>query len=362
MSPLPGADVDARPLRARILDPRPPLQVSFSHDGQRIAYLRIRGDRRVVVVRDVAREAEVEIDPGPGTLGRLAFDPTGRWLMLQVAARDTDGNGKVEWPEPFTSLAPEACRGPVTSFSVRSGEGDEPSFRVAPSGGGEARDVPEGFVTMLGDAMLVRRDDGAIVQSPGDGASTELVPAACAGRIRWGDPGRKRILVHCQSGAVELHGPEEHRAVGRVREPLSRDLRRWEVGPLVELGGSEPPAFLDAERDVVVTLAPGETLVAIRGRRILVARGRVLVLRDVERKVDRRLMTLEKEGGNFSVAGPMIALGGAVMDLDRGQVLGHYEEPVLAVSSAGRVLVAAEIYDSGWVLPRGPLWWRAPDR
>lgn len=269
-TPLPRADVDNRPLEARLLDPRPAAEAVFSPDGRLLAYAARVHDRRIVVVRQIEGGTEVDIDPGPVALGRFDFDAAGCWLLLEVVPHDTDGNGTIELPALRSSLAPARCRGPVTSFSMGPAQGDEVALWAAPATGGEAREAPP-----------------------------------------------------------ELTAPRPR------DEQLARDA-------------------------AAIRLGPGEEIVAARARRVLIRRAASLALRDLDRGTERALLAIGPDDHLDLLAGPMVAFGGAVIDLDRARVVGHYQGRILALDAAGRVLVAAEVLEAGFRLPRGPLWWEGP--
>src|SRR5262249_4992361 len=137
-------------------------------------------------------------------------------------ARDTDGNGKLEPPVTRTTLAGRRCRGPVAVYGVYGRQGgDDPVTRVASATGGVAHDVAD-YAGVLGDGVLRRAKDDAILFESAAGAAREIVPARCGARILHADPTRNVLVVACKkadksgstSGPVELHGLDLHKSFG----------------------------------------------------------------------------------------------------------------------------------------------------
>jgi dipeptidyl aminopeptidase/acylaminoacyl peptidase len=117
---------------------------SFSPDGKALLYIKSDGARSIVVQRDLGTGAERAIDPGPGELSRAFFDRSGRFVVMEVVARDTNGDGLLTQPRVSTTLGSRRCRAPVTSASFYGQIGDKPVQRVAPVAGGAVRDAAAG--------------------------------------------------------------------------------------------------------------------------------------------------------------------------------------------------------------------------
>jgi len=116
----------------------------FSPDGKALLYIKSDGPRSVVVQRDLRTGAERPIDTGPGDLSRAFFDRSGRLVVMDVVARDTDRDGLLTQPRVATTLGSRRCRAPVSSASFFGEIGDKPVQRVAPVDGGAVRDAPSG--------------------------------------------------------------------------------------------------------------------------------------------------------------------------------------------------------------------------
>ena len=183
----------------------------LSDDGERVLYMRHDAAGDSVVVREIATQNEVVIPAGPGMLWRASFAPGGRWVHMLVVAKDTDGDGKLTWPTPRTSLGGRKCRGPIAVYGVYGRNGDEPEERYARVTGGAAVSAAD-VVVPMGDALIRRAKDGALSIDAGGGKTRPLAPAACGAKVLSVDPSSGRVLVACSALAKKhktSYGEEE---------------------------------------------------------------------------------------------------------------------------------------------------------
>jgi hypothetical protein len=117
---------------------------TFSSDGKSLLYIKSDGPQSAVILRDLRTGSERRIDPGPGELSRAFFDRSGRFVVMDVVARDTDKDQLLTLPRIATTLGSRRCRAPVSSASFFGQIGDKPTQRVAPVEGGAVRDAPPG--------------------------------------------------------------------------------------------------------------------------------------------------------------------------------------------------------------------------
>jgi hypothetical protein len=218
---LPDADLrDADPAFGR------PRAVSFDADGTRMLYIK-GGARPKVVVRDLARAIEANLDAGPGNLWHATLDPEGLWVM-------TESLSKNRWPVVATTLSGRTCRGPAASYSTYGwGRGFEPPVhRVIPTAGGPPREVA-GLIRPFGRDLLVRDPDGALGVVSADGKRLRtIVPADCHARVAHADGKRGIVAVACMRqdrGSLELYGGGEVVVLGseRTKERLP-PVDRWD--------------------------------------------------------------------------------------------------------------------------------------
>ena len=116
----------------------------FSADGNHVLYIKSNGPQASIVVQDLRSGAERSVDPGPGQLASAFFEPSGRFVVMEMLTRDTDGDGKLSAPTTATTLGQRRCRGPAMSASFFGQIGDRPVQRIVPIQGGKVEDAPAG--------------------------------------------------------------------------------------------------------------------------------------------------------------------------------------------------------------------------
>ena len=352
---------------------------SFDAKGGQLLYLRRKAARTVAVVRELASAREIEIDPGPGDLWRASFAPNSDdWLVLSVIAKDTDGNGRLEWPQQRTTMSARRCRASASAFSTAGSSGDTPETRIVPVKGGIARSAP-GFAGVLRDSILRRDPSGSIVMERLSGETKELIPAACGAVILHADAQRGLVLSFCAKGArfagefapLELRDLDGKisvlgsiRLVGDVAmTTIGNRARSWDrfFSVSVEHG----PTVIDLDGRTQRALESGDQIISVYGNRLLYVSGvsgSSLNLMDLLTG-ERRVLLPSVERSTTSIrAGSVVSYGPLVIDLSRGNIIGKITGAPLAVAAPGRVLVfdnsTPERSQAG--VQKGPLFWRTP--
>ncbi|HSP79093.1 MAG TPA: hypothetical protein VLQ93_11220, partial [Myxococcaceae bacterium] len=200
------------------------LPVSFSRDGKRLLLVASGPEQRTrATLFHLEDGRQQEVPHGPGELGAASLFPEGDWAMFGVLTQDTDGDGKLTWPQANTSLSSRFCRGPVLSYGQYGYTGDRPDHVVAPVTGGPLFQMSD-VLRPLGGSVLRRDEQGALFVENAQGQRTEWVPASCGGSLLHVDVEREQLLVVCtaQGNALELHGATVHQALGLSVEPPRR--------------------------------------------------------------------------------------------------------------------------------------------
>ncbi len=340
--------------------------VSFDRVGQRMAYVRRRNGRAVVVVRTLSTGAEAVVDPGEGRLWKAWIDEAGAWVSLRVVARDGNRDGRLSAPATITTLGPPRCRGPVSSYYRSQHVVDPIETRVAPSTGGVATVVP-GLLRPLGDSLLVREPKGELTLRDARGARVELVPATCGAVVRDGHAARRQVTVRCQSEArgglvpLVIFEPGARVATsfefrGNEAQPSDDELGASWVAP------SSPPRygdgwvyFIDRAHRAVRHIEIGHEVRWHAGERALLLRGDATLMFDIASGALKRFV-LPGEVGYVEGSGAVVRWGRSLIDLEREEVLGEVRGDVLATATDGRALVPA-VPGEGHAAPRGPLRW-----
>ncbi len=143
---------------------------AFSPNGKTLLYLRTHGSSSHIVLRDLASGSERVLDPGPGELASAFFDASGRYVVVDLVAQDTDGDGVFTAPSGVTTLSPRLCRGTAASWSTFGAVGDKTKRRVASVSTGIIRD---------------RRPGETFEPAQAPAPTEELVPSGSSSRRKW---------------------------------------------------------------------------------------------------------------------------------------------------------------------------------
>ncbi len=343
------------------------LPVSFSRDGKRLLLVRSGPDQKNQAVLIHLEDGRQQVVPhGPGELGQARLTEEGTWAVFGVLTQDTDGDGKLTWPRLNTSLSPRFCRGRVRSSSQRGFTGDRPDFVLGRIGGGPVYKMGE-VLRSLGDAVLRRDEQGALVVENAQGQRTEWVPASCRGALLHVDVEREQLLVVCeaQGNALELHGAWGHQSFGLSVEPPGYDSLEGEptrlhpVTPAPQASGeSTLPTqhVVDLEKRTVQPVpVPGWVHYTDGTRALVVQRSEQeqrLWFVDMATGEKRELGKQETSG--LKVAGSFVHAAGLLVDMRTGQLVGPVKREVKAVDTQGRVLRTDSDREEA---PRGPVQW-----
>lgn len=331
--------------------------------GRRLAYRKPRGARELVVVRDLASGAEIEVDPGRGLLYDFAF--VGEWLELVVVPRDSDGDRELRPAWTFRSRSDLACPGPLGARGSFVDPGDRTERRYVPATGGAPTPISD-VIAPLGAVLLARTSSGAIVAHGLDGQRDTWVPAACAGHVLALAPEGPRALVACTGrprARVAIYGPGlEHPLAGHpVLDPFASSIP---AGRLAAYATSQDLRLVDLAALTEQALPPGHTFVAASDRHVLLAalepRG-ALSLFDPGTGT-QRTVALDTLPSNHLRQGPLVSVRPVLVDLDRGALVGVFDGAPLALARDGRLLLPRRPppKDPWRELPVGPLVWRTP--
>jgi hypothetical protein len=314
-----------------------------------LLYLR----ERSVVVRELSTGAETAVDVTHGELFSAWLEDG--WVVMLVVRNDTDGNGKLEWPTVHTSLGARHCRGPISSFSTFRDGGDDPTQLLVPLGGGEPREV-DGFISTLGDELLVRRADESLALI-GGATEHELAPPTCHGQLLGVDSERAQIVAACADGVVRLFWRGGWADVG-TENPVHHGDNVESTDRLLLLPDG---SLLDFETRAVVANLDDEYHPILAADRALVHRDGRVLLWNYTSGESRSLGRSESDYFDYCRTGSVVAVDGQVVDLERFAKLGSYSGEALAVARNGEVLVAArEPAPHSFELPVGPLRWIDP--
>ncbi|MFK7989353.1 MAG: hypothetical protein AB8I08_25265 [Sandaracinaceae bacterium] len=336
------------------LGPAPPtLPRTAFRDG---AVLFVRGPGRVPILR-TAEGAERELRV-PGPVMALGFHPHAGYVELLVLDRDTDGDGQRTAPVLRTTAAPEnACSPGTLSSSSYGYEGDRPRVYLFRTEDGWSHPVeealPEGApIAPLGDRLLLRRSDGALVLA-GRGTPEVWMEAACQPVVLAVHPEGRRALVRCvrdEEASVWLVTDGHPRRLP-VEEGSVSSRERPSYGPLFFARDH----IVDIERGRVLPLPEHDRIVALEGRHLLYLHRRRVFFRDLER-ARPAVIGRSRPGWWPTTRAGYSHMGPLTFDLRRGRRVGRGEPDAVGFGVRGRRLLAAE----GGRISTGPFRWVDP--
>lgn len=336
----------------------PHAAASFDAAGHRCLYVRKAEARVVVVVRDLRTHEETVVDPGPGLFYRAHLEPSGHWVHVRVVTKDTDGNGALELPSYPSSLSPRRCRGEVGAYSTFGRRGDEDVLRVARSSGGKAAEV-KGLVAPIGDGLLRRKADGALVMRPKTGPERQVAPASAAALLyaRAASTDAYVLAYAQQKGVRSLW---LHKGAQRLELPTTRRVKADERTVLHGRWWQHTHVTAEAAiadlQDGVLTRVPGYA-VRVHGDRVLLRRAAGLVVRDLVTGKEQSVPGEMDGSWRLQQTGPALAEAGRMIHLAEPKRSGAYEGDALAVASDGRVLLGSDKKNEMVI---GPLRWVSP--
>lgn len=357
---LSARQVDLRSDAATYRDHR---AFAFDPSGQRFAYLRGAPPNLEVVLLELGSGREQVLAAGAPEVWRLAFDPTGRWLLLHVVAADTNGNGRLEWPVPAAEFRRWRCQGPLPRFAAFRDYGDRTELRVAQVPSGPVQAVPE-LVTACGDELVLRDAQNHLL-SVRDRDRHLLANAECGARLIDADCTRGAWLAACtntkdrrQQLALLYDGRRE--MLDLTLAPSLLDHVPEPGTEVVPLLAGTTPVFIDFVRKRAHVLEEAELPLGATAEYGLVRRGQALTLLQLESGERRVLPVKAAPLGDVLRTGSVMVVAPAIVDLKRGELLGTVERRPLALTGDGHVLVAEGRDPDVGALALGPLRWRAP--
>jgi len=205
--------------------------VGFDEQGAHLLYVRQNDSR--IVLRDLQKDREAAMDPGPGTVWRAQLDPAGRWAMADML--------------PSGGIAPVAtdrrwstCRAPGSFIVVPRPPGPQTVRRWARAGQRRMRPA-DGLIRPLERGLMVRTPTEAIEVVSESGSAVEVVPASCHGRVVSCDEAGKQLVVVCRTpgeedGLLTLYDEGKPTMLGPTAVPAD-DLIGQSVRGLVEWDG-----------------------------------------------------------------------------------------------------------------------------
>lgn len=341
--------------------------LSFDPFGRTLAYLRRHTDRQSLVLRELASGGEDEFPLEATVVGRIAFEPDGRFIRVDLVTRDSNGNGRVQWPYPEARGKRGPCPGPIPQFNVWQWPGDDASPHLFDIAAGQLRHV-EGFVMTVGGGVITRKDNRELWLEQSNGESRRISSEKCSGRVLHVDAEQGAVLFGCAGawGARrQMYARLRDRRVG-----LDFDLAGFEVDGRVDghpwwipLYPRNESLLLAVASADVYRLAPETRVLATHASSALVDEGGKLtfVYLDHTQSGPPRLQRRTTERRRAPLQGLLqrerfVSVGSDLFDLQELAYLGQFGAPPSYLSRDGLGLTARTPGDATR-LAYGPLTW-----
>jgi hypothetical protein len=335
--------------------------LDFDPSSGHLLYVRGGETGKRIVIRSLADGSERQLDPGPGVIWRVRFDPGGSFVIAELIREDSNKNGRADFPAPLLT-GPRACSAGPGRFRTWTDRGDRPATVLVPLNGGAPILEPD-LVMPIGEALLLRDASGALLLQRA-GRKRLLSSAACKGRIVHADAQRELFIVGCaqkKTGRVslELVTPTERKSLGIELASVELDREVSDAQRLVALYPGPETTLFDADLRSLVPLRTGDVVLGTRAGRALIRRGNALLFYDADSRTEQMLKVTLDRHPDLRLTPPFVFVSPALVNLDTATLVGVSSARPLALSSQGQLLVS-EVEANGTELARGPLRWLTP--
>jgi hypothetical protein len=344
--------------RRRALNDLVPRGIAFHPTLPVIALLTAREARSEIVVLDYDTGASSTIRPSTQQVFRMSWEASGEFLFLQEIPEDSNGNRRIDWPEPELTRETSGCGETRPRFIVASSRtSDRVAWTVAPRTGGAATAAdgfllytPGGWLTLTSDARIALRTTSGVRQLTPPGC--EVWPVAAHGPTR-------QLLVGCyEKGRLGLNLVSRRGSVALgVDMPPAEDLRhrRWTSRFLPVYAGVRSH-LIDFERATAIELQERDQLLAQHGAHVLIRRASSIVRRNLSNSEEFVLATDVASGSRVVFGNGHAWLDPYLVSAEPGFDPLKVPHTVAALSLNGCALSYEQPFDPPH-FPRGPLRW-----
>lgn len=343
--------------RRLAVNERDARSIAFHPTRSLVALLLRHSDAPSVTVLDYVSGSETSIRPLSHEVSRLAWDPSGEFLLLDEIPEDTNKNRKLDWPVPLATTPRSACGELTPRFIAAAPRGDRVVTTVVPRSGGTA--VPaNGAVFHDGQYWLGTTEERGIARFEPSG-KRQLTPKDCDARPIAVHAGTKQLLVGCsQKGRMTLGlvTTQGFRPLGiemPSTDPPERPSLRQRFLPIYSGTSS---TLVDFERLRAEALNDRDQLLAQHGTHIVLRRGATLVRRNSSDSSEVVMASDIAPGARVILGQGVAWVDPYVVSAEPSSSPYRVSHTVAAVSENGCVLSYAAPAASP-AYPSGPLRW-----
>jgi hypothetical protein len=322
-----------------------------------VALLLRRDEHSLVSLLDTSDERQLSIFPSSREVYRVAWEPSGDYLLLDEIPEDTNGNHRLDWPEPELSRPASICDDAMPRFVTAGSKGDRLVTTIGARTGGAA--IPANGAVQYGDHSWFAITPDRQVTINDATHAVEATPKTCDAHLVASHGTSRQLLIGCLEksrlalGLVSQHG---YRPLG-IDMPYAEDFdrRTWSERFLPIYSGTST-YLVDFERSTAITLLERDQLLAQLGANVVVRRGSTIVRLNAGDSSAVVLAT-SLEPGTRIVLGKRVAwVDPYVVGADPEFVTYLLPHNVAALSEQGCALVYTKPADPP-NHPQGPLRW-----
>lgn len=339
--------VNEREARSIVFHPTRPLVALL---------LRQNGEPQVLLL-DYCEGSELTIRPLSREVFRMAWDPSGDYLLLDEIVEDSNGNQKLDWPAPQTSKTQSFCGDLAPRFVAAAKRGDRLTTTLVPRSGGDAV-LAKGALLHDGAGWLGLTEDHGIAAFGPDGKQL-LTPANCDARPVAAHGSSHQLLVGClEKGrlALGLVTTQKFRSLG-LDMPYAEDFERrdWRDRFLPIYSGTST-SLVDFVGRKLVQLNERDQLLAQQHAEVVLRRGATLIRRNLSDGSETLLASGVAAGARVVLGRRVAWVDPYVVSADPTSLPQLVPRTVAALSEEGCALTYAATANPP-DYPRGPMRW-----
>jgi hypothetical protein len=313
--------------------------------------------RTEVLLLDYHDQTQTFIHSASTEIYRMAWDPSGEYLMLEEIPEDTNGNHRLDWPRQQTSSPSSDCAGLVSHFVAEGPRGDRTVRTIGSRMGGPVIPAEGALLRATRDWLAMTPDRRMVLR--GDTRDQELTPKACDAHAVVLHGGTKQVLAGClDKSRLSLGLVSERGYVPlNVEMPYTEDPEPhlWN-NRFFPIYSGVNSYLVDFDQSRVVTLNERDQLLAQAGSYVALRRGATIVRKNLDDSAESTLVTDIAAGTRVILSNRVAWVDPYVVGAD--PTFSSYRVPraVAALSDEGCALVYATPPNPP-AYPLGPLRW-----
>ncbi len=343
--------------RRLVVNEREARSIAFHPTRPLVALVLRQNDESQVLILDYSDGCEVPVRPLSREVFRMAWDPSGDYLLLDEIVEDSNGNQKLDWPSPQASKTQSFCGDLAPRFVAAAKRGDRLATTLVPRTGGNAV-LANGALIHDGAHWLGLTEERGIAAF-GPAGKQQLTPANCDARPVAAHGASHQLLIGClEKGrlALGLVTAQKLLSLG-VDMPYSEDFERrdWRDRFLPIYSGTST-SLVDFEDRKLVQLNERDQLLAQQNAEVVLRRGATLIRFNLSVGSESLLASGLASGARVVLGRRVAWVDPYVVSADPTSLPRLVPRTVAALSEDGCALTYAAAANPP-DYPRGPMRW-----